>query len=124
MSYSSNIPSSSYHSVLRISALLVALALIFESGLLSPATQSIVHTAGQQFATAIEATNDNATYDEEALTLVRNDNVTTSATTPSSLSEVTFLLATSLFILLLLIVLNYILHYLRGRESLPQVSRG
>ncbi len=124
MSYSSNIPSSSYHSVLRISALLVALALIFESGLLSPATQSIVHTAGQQFATAIEATNDNATYDEEALTLVRNDNVTTSATTPSSLSEVTFLLATSLFILLLLIVLNYILHYLRGRESLPRVSRG
>lgn len=124
MSYTNNISTSSYHSVLRISALLLALALVFESGILSPATQSITHTAGVQLASIIEATTDGATYNEEARILIQKDNTSASGVSPSPLSEVTFLLATSLFILLLLIVLNYILSYLRDHEKSLQETGG
>ncbi|MFN3188586.1 MAG: hypothetical protein ACK42D_03555 [Candidatus Paceibacteria bacterium] len=125
MTSSQNISKSWYHSILRISVLLFALALVFESGILSPATKTFSHITGQQFATAIHATIDTATYDESGVLApeVQSQQISqanTASTQP--LSRSTFLLSTLVFILLLLIVLNYILDYLRNRERQHRFS--
>jgi hypothetical protein len=126
MSPATNIATSWYHSVLRISVLIFAIALVFESGLFNPVTRSLTHTAGQQFASVIIGSADNAAYDEEVTTLTETQiNVTTPAIDTSSaqpLSKSTFLLSVVVFIFLLLIVLNYILAHLRGKERQHRFS--
>lgn len=115
VSRSNNIADSWYHSSLRVFSLLLALALVFESGILNVATQSISHTAGQQFATLIQATSDGALYEDSVMSVTLSEDLTSDSKS-SSLGEITFLIATTLFIILLLLVLNYILVYLRYRE--------
>jgi len=124
MQSTTNISTSWYHSILRISVLVFALALVFESGILSSVTQTIAHTAGEQFATAIQATTDNANYDEEVLSpeIARNQSEVKTLTVSPTTTKSTFLLSAIVFILLLLVVLNYILDYLRSKERQPRLS--
>lgn len=117
MSSSSNISTGWYHSALRICVVLFALALVFESGILSPATRNIAHLAGQQFATAIQATVDTS-YSEDAMLIAETNNsqlIETSIPATQPIDRSTFLLSVMVFILLLLIVLNYILDHLRNQ---------
>jgi hypothetical protein len=113
-----NISSSSYHSVLRVTALIFAMVLVFESGLLSPVTQRTSHLAGQQLASVVTGTVDTALYSEGSQTRALGEEATFSTQSlREPISKSTFLLSVAVFILLLLIILNYILDYLRRREK-------
>lgn len=120
-----NIASSMYHSALRVLVLVFAVALVFESGMLSSATQTITHSAGQQFAAAIQATVDSANYTDEAgimPAMQTQESEVAAVTSSEALSRGTFLLSIVVFILLLLIVLNYILDHLRTKERKLRTS--
>lgn len=123
---------SCYHSLLRIFALTLSFVLLFESGLLSPATKQLADNAGIYVANVIGVnagvmpteintitaalTEQQRTLDaREAALSEREIKVTlgnTSEIAGSAFS--TFILSVILFILLVLIVTNYVLDYLRS----------
>lgn len=132
-----SLESSTYHSLLRIALLVCAFTLVFDSGLLSEATQKLSLNAQQYVAAAVGVRVGVAQNDVNVLTariteleteLARKDreinvNLDTSAA-PTGPNTSTFVLSAILFILLVLIVLNYILDYLRSRrETLTRTVR-
>jgi hypothetical protein len=125
---------SNYHKVLRIALVVCAFVLVFQSGLVSQTTNELARGTELYLANAIgmsasvEPTELNQltarlTQMEQEMTeresalrereievgLRADDGVP--ATDPT-----TYILASILFILLVLIVLNYVLDYLRARE--------
>ncbi len=125
---------SNYHRCLRVSALVCSFVLLFESGLLSSSTAQISRGTHAYVATAVgmsagvdptelntftaeltqqkrELEAREAALKEREISVNLNDgSVVTNDTT-------TYVLASILFILLLLILLNYVLDYIRIREN-------
>jgi len=101
-----------YHSALRVLVVCFAAILVFESGVLSPATKTIAHLAGEQMASVIRVSTDVTPYSIQQVQTER----TQTSTVPEPISKSTFLLSTLLFVLLLLLVLNYVLVHLRTKE--------
>lgn len=117
---------SSYHSLLRIALCVCAIVLVFDSGLLSKATADLSSSAQDYVATAVGvkvgvAPNDVnvltariTELEQELATKEREINVNTGDDSSASGFDMsTFVLSIILFILLVLIVLNYALDYLR-----------
>lgn len=122
-----------YHRILRISAIVFAVVLVFESGLFNDNTAQI--TRGTQtyltnaigMSAAVQSTELNK--DTEALTpkekelqareaaLNEREISVNLSNGSASGNSTTYILASVLFILLILILLNYTLDYLRSREN-------
>lgn len=121
-----------YHRVLRTSALVCALVLLFESGIISQSSARLALNTNEYLANAVgvgagvEPTELNTLTaeltaqkkklgDREAAIHEREIEVGL-ATGEVPGQTTTYVLAGVLFILLVLIVLNYILDYLRSRQ--------
>lgn len=118
-----------YHSMLRIAVCVIALALVFDSGLIVAATANISNNTQLYLANAVgvnasvaptevnqltaritELEGELQTREREiAVNLNKNDNA-------GAFDKSTFVLSIILFILLVLIVLNFTLDYLRMRN--------
>jgi len=118
---------SSYHSVLRIALCVVALLLVFDSGLVADSTKEVSRGAQDYLASAVGVKVAVAPNDLNVLTAriteleqevaVKDREIAVSLSAGSErrgLDTSTFVLSVILFILLLLIVLNYALDYLRS----------
>lgn len=122
-----------YRVLLRVSALTLAFVLLFQSGLLNPVTQELASNAGLYVANTIGMTaavqpTELSTMTAE-LTKMQTDLEARERALAEREIEValnggggvgdlsTFVLAGVLFILLVLILLNYVLDYLRGRRA-------
>lgn len=122
---------STYHSVLRIAVLVFAIVLIFDSGLLLKNTKIISTSTQQYLANAVGVYVGVAPTELNQLTAritelegeldakerliavnINNDE-------NGSIDKSTLILSIIVFILLVLIILNYILDYLRMRKIKP-----
>jgi hypothetical protein len=126
---------STYHSLLRIAALCVALVMVFESGLLSQTTAQMAGQTERYLANAVGVSVGVAPTELNQITAALTEREQELAARESALTEreleiglqsgfagtgtdtSTFILATILFILLVLIILNYALDYIRSREE-------
>lgn len=121
-----------YHSLLRISALTLALLLLFDSGLLSPVTKQISQDTQLYIASAVgmqanvqptelnQLTAD-LTQRERALSQKeRAIAVTLEEQKAPSGEYSTYIMSAVLFIILVLILLNYALDYMRIRAQVPR----
>ena len=131
--YTKNMKNSTYHSLLRIASLTLAIVLVFDSGLLTPVTRQVSQDTQDYLASAIgmyasiqptelnQLTAD-LTQREQVLTQRENDlaareisvELDDSRGLPSAYS--TYIMSILLFIILLLIMLNYLLDYIRARK--------
>ncbi len=119
-----------YHSVLRIASLTLAFVLVFESGLLSEATKEISLDTREYLASAIGinasviptelnqitadlTARENDLAKRETELAEREISVGLNQRSDTSSGMSTFLLSSMLFILLVLILLNYLLDYIR-----------
>ncbi len=117
-----------YHSFLRISALLFALILLFDSGLVLPVTKQLSTNAGLHIASVVGVTVGVAPNEVNQLTsriteleteLAAKERliaVSVQKNENSNFDTSTFILSVILFILLTLIILNYILDYQRSKK--------
>lgn len=121
-----------YHRVLRVFSLVVAFVLLFESGLISDSTARISSNTHMYLANAVgvgatvtptelnQYTAALTQKEQELLareTALRDREIAVNLSTESSDNDrAVYVLASILFILLVLIVLNYTLDYLRIRE--------
>lgn len=117
-----------YHSALRVLSVVCALLLVFDSGILIGGTEKLSLDAQNYLANAVgvrvgvaenEVNTLTARITELETELARKEreiavNLNT-GTSDNSFDTSTFVLSTILFILLLLIVLNYILDFIRSR---------
>jgi len=125
--------STAYHSLLRISALTFAVVLLFDSGLLSPVTGQISQDTQQYLASAIGMQASVVPTELNQLTAELTSRERILAQRESALSEreiavnlvekregsvdySSYILSIVLFVILVLIILNYALDYLRARE--------
>lgn len=124
-----------YHILLRTSALTLAFVLLFQSGLLAPVTHELANNAGSYVASTVGmsaavAPNEHNTITAE-LTRLRTDLEARERVIAERELEIglasgadrdysTFILSAILFLFLVLIILNYVLDYLRERR--PQVQ--
>ncbi len=128
-----SLPYSLYHSFLRIAVCVLAIALIFDSGLLLKQTELLSNTASQHLASVVGVTVGVAPTEMNQLTS-RITELETELEAKERLIAVsvrntdtkpgldsTFFLSVILFILLILIVLNYVLDFLRSRQ--PTVNK-
>lgn len=122
-----DIKQSMYHRVLRVSALTCALVLLFESGAVHQSTAILSQNTHQYLANAVgigasvEPTELNMVTAEltaAKMELAREREINVGLKDGEGESEKTiYILSGILFILLVLIVLNYTLDYLRYREQ-------
>lgn len=130
-----------YHVLLRVSALTLALVLLFDSGLLSPLTKQLSHNTQDYLANAIgvqarvqptelnQYTAQLTQYEQElnqreAAIEEREISVglTTGVERQSNSDLSTYILSVILFILLVLIILNYVLDFVRDRRTFLATS--
>lgn len=128
-----------YHSLLRISMVVVAVALVFDSGLFSPVTKQLSSDTKLYLAqavgmyAAIEPNELNTITAEltareqelakrEAALTEREIAVDLDQSPATSTTMSTWVMSLLLFIILVLVILNYILDFWRGRQLL-QVTR-
>jgi hypothetical protein len=122
---------SMYHSLLRVAALVCALVLVFESGLLHDSTRMMASQTHLYLANAIGMTASVQPTELNQITaeLTRKENelaareaalrereISVDIVAGGGTDNTTYVLASILFILLVLIILNYTLDYLRLRE--------
>lgn len=125
-----------YHRSLRVSAAVVALLLVFESGVVSPVTRQLTHQAGQQVASVIgvgaavepnELNTITAALTEQRVALEAREAAVSEREIAVNLSTdgggnnqtnplTTYLMSILLFIILVLIILNYVLDFIRERH--------
>lgn len=127
-----------YHKILRSTTLVLALVLLFESGLLGETTQQLSRATGMQVAAVVgvkaevpeneynvftaELTKRQQELDEREAAITAREidaRATDNAfggTAGSGLS--TYILSSILFVLLVLIILNYVLDWSRSRREL------
>jgi hypothetical protein len=128
-------PPSLYHSVLRVSVLVCAIALVFESGILSESTAVLSQNTHSYLANAVGMSVGVAPTELNQYTAQLTQKERELSAREAALSEreiavslsaapgangnqrATYILAGILFILLVLILLNYTLDYLRLKES-------
>jgi len=129
------IKNSLYHSILRVSLLVCAITLVFESGILSQSTAVLSQNTHSYLANAVgmsvgvaptelnqytaQLTQKERELDKREATLAEREIAVnlTSGQGGRSNEQFTYILAGILFILLLLILLNYTLDYLRLKEA-------
>ncbi len=117
-----------YHSLLKIFAVVLAVVLVFDSGLLFPVTKQISTDTGQYLANSVGVTVGVAPTEVNQLTAritelegqleeanERQIAVNLNTEDGVSVDRSTFVLSAILFILLVLIVLNYALDFVRMR---------
>lgn len=119
------IQNSVYHVLLRISALTLALVLLFVSGVLSPVTQQIAQDTSTYLANVVSASASVPQNEVNTLSagLAKRNVELTQREIAVSLKEKnsdnsgisTFVLSILLFIILVLLILNYALDYLRSK---------
>ncbi len=124
---------STYHSLLRIGVAVTTLVMLFQSGFVSPVTARLADSTGQYLAnvvgvsvgvaptelnqmTAALTARERELEARELAVAEREIAVNIAPGGEGNRDRTTFVLATILFILLVLIVLNYALDYLRVRE--------
>tara|TARA_B100000508_G_scaffold91716_1_gene71549 strand:+ start:17585 stop:17998 length:414 start_codon:yes stop_codon:yes gene_type:complete len=122
-----------YHKILRIASVVCAVVLVFESGLISESTSNISQGTHAYLANAVgmsvgvkptELNQYTAALTEkerelearEAALQEREIAVDLGRSGTAANETVVYLLASILFILLVLIILNYVLDYLRSKE--------
>jgi hypothetical protein len=126
------ISDTTYHRVLRVASVVCAVALLFESGIVSPVTRQLSVGTHQYLANAVgvgaavEPTELNSLTSEltkQKLALQTREQQIAEreieiglAAGQSANQTSTYVLSGVLFILLVLIILNYTLDYLRARE--------
>lgn len=119
--------------MLRVSALVCALVLVFESGLISESTAQLSRGTSSYLANAIgvgasvqptelnmltaELTERERDLDIREAALAEREIEVNLSREAGSGDTATYLLASILFILLVLILLNYVLDYLRLKEQ-------
>lgn len=127
---------STYHRILRVAVAVFALVLVFQSGIITQSTARIASGTHAYLANAIgmsasveptELNQYTAALTEkerelearEAALKEREVSVTLSEGQglPAQSNSATYILASILFILLVLILLNYALDYVRAREN-------
>lgn len=126
---------SMYHSILRISAAVVAIVLLLVSGLVSQTTALLTNEAGRSLATAVSMTLGVAPTELNQITTAltererqlsaRETAVTerelslglTAGSRTARIDRSTFILSAILFILLVMIVFNYVLDFSRQRTN-------
>lgn len=122
---------SMYHRVLRVSAVVCAFVLLFESGLISESTANISINTHQYLANAvgmsasIEPTELNSLTAEltrqkselNAREAALNDREIAIGLNGRPNETSTYVLASILFVLLVLIIINYTLDYLRTKQQ-------
>ncbi len=128
-----------YHSVLRVASLSCALVLLFESGLINPVTKELSDNARHYVASTIGvsamvdpnelnlitaelAKQRQALNEREAALSEREINVGIGQSGAASSAMSTWILSAILFILLILIILNYVLDFLR-RQSITNPQK-
>ena len=125
---------SNYHRILRISAVVFALILVFDSGLVAKSTAQLSNVTQTYLSAAIgmsasvqptelnqmtaELTSRQRDLDaREASLREREISVGINGGRTASADYSTYILSSILFILLVLILLNYTLDYIRSKES-------
>lgn len=123
-----------YHIFLRTSALTLSLVLLFISGVLSPVTKQLSRDTGLYLASAIGVNAAVAPTPVNTLSaqLAERDKELTQREIAINLKEAkasripdlsTFLLSIAVFVLLVLMIINYTLDYLRARpKKMPQLE--
>lgn len=117
-----------YHIFLRTSALTLSLVLLFVSGVLSPVTEQLSQDTGSYLASAIgiKAAVAPTEINTLATQLAQRDKELTQREIAINLKEAktksmpnmsTFILSIAVFVLLVLMVINYILDYRRARTK-------
>ncbi len=125
--------SGAYHKTLRVSAVVLAAVLLFESGFFSPVTAQLSQRTEQYLASAVGITVGvpengvnqlttriaelEAQVVDQSTQLRERDLNTGLGGSFAPGQTTTYLLSGILFILLLLIVLNYVLDFYRTRQS-------
>lgn len=114
-----------YHALLRICALTLSLVLLFVSGILSPITKQLSGDAGSYMANAIGMNASVPINEINTLSaqLAARDQELSDREIAINLKEATagtgnittFIMSVLLFILLVLIVLNYALDFIRNK---------
>jgi hypothetical protein len=115
-----------YHIFLRTSALTLSLVLLFVSGVLSPVTRQLSHDTGSYLASAIGVNAAVVPTPVNTLSaqLAQRDKELTQREIAINLKEAkassmpdisTFILSIAVFVLLVLMIINYTLDYLRAR---------
>ena len=126
-----------YHKILRISAAVLAITLVFQSGLLSKTTALMTLSTQSYLANAVgvsvgvsptELNTITAGLTAKELALDARDRSLTEREIAIGLSgqagmqdRTTFMMGLTLFIVVLLLVLNYALDYVRARQQ-PQIT--
>lgn len=121
-----------YHRVLRVAAVVCALVLLFESGMVSQSTAVLSMNTHQYLANAVgmslsveptelnmmtaELTSQKRLLDQREATL-REREIEVGLKAGGSNERATYVLASILFILLVFIILNYVLDFIRTREA-------
>ncbi len=130
-----------YHSILRTSALSLSLALLFVSGVISPVTKELSQNTTTYVASAIgmyAAVEPNGINEvtaaltqketeldaREAALRERELSVSVGGVASESPDYATFILSVVVFILLVLMVVNYVLDYLRATPAVRPVRNG
>ncbi len=124
-----------YHKILRISAAVLALTLVFQSGLLSQTTALMALSTQAHLANVVgvnvgvaptELNTLTAGLTAKELALDARDRALTEREIAIGLNgqagtqdTTTFIMGLTLFMVVLLLVLNYALDYLRARQQLP-----
>lgn len=116
-----------YHVILRTSALTLALVLLFVSGVISPVTKELSNNTRLYLANTIgmnaavlpnEFNMLNAQLTERAKELEQREVAVTLKEQKSAAFDIsTFTLSVLLFVVLVLLILNYILDFLRARQE-------
>ena len=121
-----------YHSFLKIAVCVFAFVLVFDSGLALPATESMSSLTQQHLASVVGVTLGVAPNDVNVLTTRITELETEleakerliavnlqNTNSDGGLDVSTFVLSIIVFILLVLIVLNYALDYIRQKKVTP-----
>ena len=121
-----------YHSFLKIAVCVFAFVLVFDGGLALPATESMSSLTQQHLASVVGVTLGVAPNDVNVLTTRITELETEleakerliavnlqNTNSDGGLDVSTFVLSIIVFILLVLIVLNYALDYIRQKKVIP-----
>lgn len=130
-----------YHKILRTASLVLALVLLFESGLLGETTQQFSRATGVQIATVVgvkaevpeneynvftaEITKRQQELDEREAAITAREidaRAVDNGVVAGSSGLSTYILSSILFVLLVLIVLNYVLDWARARREVAYVT--
>ena len=125
-----------YHITLRTAALTLALLLLFDSGLLVPVTSRISQDTQEYVATAIgmyagvqqtelnqytaELTARDRELSDRENDIAAREIAVNLAESGEAVDYSTYIMSILLFVLLVLIVMNYSLDYLRAREQIAR----